>query len=108
MLFFKPTAIGSDTVTARFDALDGECCLGSCELWIHDETADVTTITADDAEVGEGLVRAALSFAANRGVYMAVCTAKDAEAVTARLPFEKRGGVLGNDIPTLLTGCCGG
>ncbi|MBR3552346.1 MAG: hypothetical protein IKN72_03050 [Clostridia bacterium] len=108
MLFFKPTTVGSDTVTVRFDALDGDICLGSCDLLIHDGAADVTQLSAEDAETGEGLLRAALNYAANRGVYMAVCTAKDADAFTSLLPFEDRGGVLTNDIPTLLTGCCGG
>ena len=106
MLFFKPTVI--DSATARFDALDGETCLGTCELRIRDGAADVTAISADGAETGEGLLRAALNYAANRGVYMAVCSAKGAESITARLPFENRGGVLQNDIPTLLTGSCGG
>ena len=108
MLFFKPTTVGSDTVTVRFDALDGEVCRGTCSLLVRDGAADVTQLSAEDAETGEGLLRAALNYAANRGVYMAVCTAKDAESITARLPFENRGGVLTNDIPTLLTGRCGG
>ena len=107
MLFFRPEDIGTPDCTARFDALDGETVCGSCTLLIHDGVADLTALDAQDPEIGEGLFRAALNYAANKGVYMAVCTAPDAGAVTGRMRFEEKDGVLTNDIPTLLMGYCG-
>jgi len=107
MLFFRPTVIGDETVTARFDALDGDDLLGTCTLLIHDGVADVTGVCAGDPEIGEGLVRAALNYAGNQGLYMAVCTAKDADAIVSRLRFEEKDGRLVNDIPSLLMGLCG-
>ena len=108
MIFFQPTEIGSDCCTARFDALDGETNCGSCTLLIQGGTADLTALDAADADIGEGLFRAALNYAANKGVYMAVCSAKNADAVIARMRFEYQDGVWQNDIPTLLLGSCAG
>ena len=109
MLFFEPTLMNNDTCTAVFTAKDGDTALGTCELLLHDAVADIAAIrlSTEDLSIGEGLLRAALNFAANRGYYMAVCTAKNADAVRARLPFEEKNGRFQNDIPSLLAGTCG-
>lgn len=109
MLFFEPTVLNSEHCTARFTAKDGDASLGVCELLLHDRLADITAISlqTEDLSIGEGLLRAALNFAANRGYYMAVFSAKDAEAVQRRLPFEQKNGRLQGDIPSLLAGTCG-
>ena len=109
MLFFEPTVINSESCTARFIAKDGDIRLGICELLLHNNLADITAVSlkTDDLSIGEGLLRAALNFAANRGYYMAVFSAKDAEAVQMRLPFEQKNGRLQGDIPSLLAGTCG-
>lgn len=109
MLFFEPTVINSDSCTARFCAKDGDISIGTCELLLHDNLADITAVSlqTEDLSIGEGLLRAALNFAANRGYYMAVFSAKDADGVGRRLPFEARNGRLQGDIPSLLAGTCG-
>ena len=109
MLFFEPTVINSESCTARFTANDGDIRLGICELLLHNNLADITAVSlkTDDLSIGEGLLRAALNFAANRGYYMAVFSAKDAENVRRRLPFEEKNGSFRGDIPSLLAGTCG-
>ena len=110
MIYFAPHAVGTDACAAYFEALDGEACLGVCRLRLDGNRADVfeLSLTDGDAGIGEGLLRAAYHFAANKGAYWGVCSAEADKAVTARLRFESRNGVLENDIPTLLTGTCGG
>ena len=109
MLFFEPSVINTDACTARFTAKDGDSECGICELLLHHNLADITRVSlqTSDLSIGEGLLRAALNFAANRGYYMAVFSAKDAEKVRARLPFEEKNGRLQGDIPSLLAGTCG-
>ncbi len=108
MIYFAPHIVGSADCTAYFEALDGETSLGVCRLRIDGVTADVYEIKLSDggAEIGEGLLRAAYNFAANKGAYWGVCSAKGAEQVTARLRFETVNGRPENDIPTLLSGSC--
>ena len=109
MIFFKPLPGDGADSTAVFEALDGEECLGKCFLKLDGMTADVFYLDlSGGAEIGEGLLRAAYNFAANKGAYWGVCSAKNAEEATKRLRFEVQNGVLQNDIPTLLTGTCGG
>lgn len=108
MIYFAPNIVDTPDCTAYFEALDGETSLGVCKLRIDGVTADVYEIELSDgsAEIGEGLLRAAYNFAANKGAYWGVCSAPDAEAVTKRLRFETVNGRPENDIPTLLSGTC--
>lgn len=108
MIFFAPHTVESDDCTAYFEALDGETVLASCRLLISGSTADVFELSLNgaDAEIGEGLLRASYNYAANKGAYWGVCSAKGAEQVTARLRFETVNGRPENDIPTLLSGSC--
>ncbi len=108
MIFFAPHPVDSAECTAWFEALDGAAVLGTCRLLIDGNTADVfeLSLTGGSAEIGEGLLRAAYNYAANKGAYWGVCSAKNAEQAVSRLRFETVNGRPENDIPTLLTGCC--
>ena len=108
MIFFAPHTENTPQCTAHFDAMDGDACLGTCKLRIEGDKADVfsITLTGGDAEIGEGLLRAAYNYAANKGAYWGVCSAENAGEITARLRFETEDGVPQGDIPTLLTGFC--
>lgn len=70
-----------------------------CEVFV-----DVPTL--DDKELIEGLLRAALHFAANRGAYIAVCRDKSIRDVLLLLGFTQTDGVFEGEIPTLLQGHC--
>ena len=108
MLFFEPTVLNSEHCTARFTANDGDIRLGICDLLLHNNLADITAVSlkTDDLSIGEGLLRAAYNYAANKGAYWGVCSAENAGEITARLRFETEDGMPQGDIPTLLTGFC--
>ncbi|MBR6315022.1 MAG: hypothetical protein IKR49_10370 [Clostridia bacterium] len=108
MLFFEPTILNTADCTARFTAKDGETVFGSCDLLLHDNVAEIISCDCKDSnpEITEGLFRAALNFAANRGCYIAVCSAEGTDDVRDLLGFLKQNGRWQNDIPTLLTGHC--
>ena len=108
MLFFEPAILNTADCTARFTAKDDAQIYGSCDLLLHDNVADIVSCqrVVSDPEITEGLFRTALNFAANRGCYIAVCSADGADDVRDLLGFQKRDGRWQNDIPTLLTGHC--
>ncbi len=108
MLFFEPTVLNADDCTVRFTAKDGDAALGFCDLLLQNNEADIVACKRidSDPEIAEGLFRAALNFAANRGCYIAVCSASGADDVRDLLGFEQRDGRWQNDIPSLLTGRC--
>ena len=109
MIFFEPDEYRSSTCTVRFTAKDGETALGFCDLLLHDGLADVVSVAqvSEDPLIAEGLLRAALNYAANRSYYTARFSALDRDRVRALLPFEQKDGVWQGDIPTLLAGTCG-
>ena len=59
-------------------------------------------------ENGEGLVRSALNFAANRNAYMSRANVGRVEKEPfITLGFEEKNGFYESDIPSALTGSCG-
>ncbi|MPN38601.1 hypothetical protein SDC9_186125 [bioreactor metagenome] len=60
----------------------------------------------DMPDFGEGLIRSALNFAANRGAYIGKCFCTNATTILERMRFEKGGDCYTGDIPTLLGGTC--
>ena len=108
MLFFEPTILNTADCTARFTAKDGACICGTCDLLLRNNEADIVSCESQDTdpEIAEGLFRAALNYAANRGCYIAVCSAAGVDDVRDSLGFLRQDGRWQNDIPTLLTGHC--
>lgn len=109
MIYFKPNVLTTASCTVRFQAIDDDQILGTCDLLLHDDLADIVAVRLNhnDLSVGEGLFRTAYNFAANRGFYIGCCSAADHEAVRSMFPFEWKNGMWRNDIPTLLAGTCG-
>lgn len=89
-----------------YDADGAEC--GKCVFRLNGYTMDVCFVEAldSDAETEEGLIRSALNYGANRGVYIAFYKAEAAHDVARVLGFEEENGVLSGEIPTLLKGSC--
>ena len=108
MIFFKPREAFSSECTAVFEAMQDEDKLGECCLLIKGNTADVYTLDyeIDAPEIGEGLLKSAYNYAANRGAYIGTLSAKDFGKAHTFLNFEEKDGVLQNDIPSLLAGHC--
>ncbi len=77
MIFFKPCEVLSAECTALFQAFQNADKLGECRLLLNGDTADVYFLEYDEArpEIGEGLLKSAYNYAANRGAYMGTLSA---------------------------------
>ena len=91
-----------------YDMDAGDSVCGKCVFRLNGYTMDVCYVEAlnDDAETEEGLIRSALNYGANRGVYIAYYKAEAAVDVAKVLGFEDENGTLSGDIPPLLRGSC--
>ncbi len=99
----------SEDVNGGYIGFDGEKIIGSCSLSVDGYKVTVKTIEfdRDKPDIGEGLMRSALNFGANRNAYYAYCSCENAVEVMKLMGFEESDGVFSGDIPTLLGGSCG-
>lgn len=116
MYIFKPISdkeklreIFHDDVNGGYIGYDGEEIIGKCSLTVDGYKVYVKTIefASDKPDVGEGLMRSALNFGANRNAYFAYCSCENATEIMKLMGFEEKDGVFSGDIPTLLGGSCG-
>lgn len=121
MIFYKPyldrqdiytmfphaDLTGEKTVCA-YVALEDDAILGKCLVEVTGYTCAISELvqTGADKLVTEGLVRAALNFAANRGAYLASCSIVQIADVLKILGFSEENGVFRGEIPELLQGSC--
>ena len=116
MFEFKPV-VETDEIKKLYHKEDGfayigmenEKVLGSCYFRMDKSAVEILNLDfpQDMPAFGEGLIRSALNFAANRGAYMAKCCCTNATVILERMRFEKDGDCYMGDIPTLLGGTCG-
>ena len=116
MYIFKPitdkselSKLFSDDVSGGYIGFEGDEIIGKCSLSIDGSKVFVKTIEFDNdkPDIGEGLMRAALNFGANRNAYYAYCECENAVDIMKLMGFEENDGVYSGDIPTLLGGSCG-
>lgn len=116
MYIFKPVTdekllseLFSDEVNGGYVGFEGNEIIGRCSLLVDGQKVIVKTVEfdKDKPDVGEGLLRAALNFGANRNAYYAYCSCENAIEVMKLMGFEENDGVFSGDIPTLLGGSCG-
>ncbi len=116
MYIFKPITekiellkLFSDDVNGGYIGFEGDEIIGKCSLSVDGSKVFVKTIEfdKDKPDIGEGLMRAALNFGANRNAYYAYCECENAVDVMKLMGFEENDGVYSGDIPTLLGGSCG-
>lgn len=79
-----------------------------CLIKIDGRFCEIQNIVTDysDKLLTEGLLRAALNFAGNRGAYTAKCCDENISDVLTILGFKKSEEFYEGDIPTLLQGSC--
>ncbi len=115
MYIFKPISdisvlseIFSEDVNGGYIGYEGDEVIGKCSLYVEGHTVTVKTIEfdKDKPDIGEGLMRAALNFGANRNAYFAYCSCENAVDVMRLMGFEENDGKFSGDIPTLLGGSC--
>lgn len=116
MYIFKPVTdkkelseLFSDGVNGGYVGFEGDEIIGKCSLFVDGSKVYVKTVEfdKDKPDVGEGLLRAALNFGANRNAYYAYCSCENAVEIMKLMGFEENDGVFSGDIPTLLGGSCG-
>lgn len=108
MIFFKHKQMDSDGKIIEFEAINGDIRDGKCTLNLCSDTAEITEIVLfnGNSDTVEGLVRAALNYAANRNYYMGMCTAEGVEEALDKMNFRKTDEGYINDIPSILMGSC--
>ncbi len=116
MYIFKPitdekllSELFSDEVNGGYIGFEGDTIIGRCSLFVDGSKVTVKSIDfdKDKPDIGEGLLRAALNFGANRNAYYAYCSCENAIDIMKLMGFEENNGVFSGDIPTLLGGSCG-
>lgn len=105
MIEFKPEISGNTVIYLSYE--DGECT-GKVMLTLDSSThSTLHSVTAVNEEIAEGLIRSALTAAANRNIFSVNYSASDFTDIADRLGFKDRNGALYGEIPFLLSGCCG-
>ena len=105
MIEFKPEINNNRVVYRSFE--DGKQT-GSVTLIIDSPThCSLLLIEAVNDETAEGLIRSALTAAANRNVFACKYIPSDFDFIARALGFVDKDGVLYGEIPFLLSGCCG-
>ncbi len=116
MYIFKPIEDVSELskhfsgcVNGGYIGFEGDEIIGKCSLYVDGHIVTVKTIDfdKDKPDIGEGLIRAALNFGANRNAYYAYCSCENAVEIMKLMGFEENDGIYSGDIPTLLGGSCG-
>lgn len=106
---FPETVLAPDAIYGAYVALEQDEPCGKCLVQIRDTACELVKLVCDgeDKLLTEGLVRAALHFAANRGAYAASCPVVGCyDDVLTMLGFTLQDGVYYGEIPTLLQGSC--
>lgn len=108
MIFFKHRKIDNNENEIEFEALYNDVSIGSCVLFLGNESADITQISynKDYPFIVEGLIKAAFNFAANRNYYIGICNVSGIDELLSRMNFNKTEKGFSNDIPTILMGSC--
>ena len=121
MIFYKPyldrqdiytmfphADLTGEKIVCAYVALEDDAILGKCLVEVTGYTCAISELvqTGADKLVTEGLVRAALNFAANRGAYLASCSLVQIADVLKMLGFSEKNGVFRGEIPELLKGSC--
>ena len=105
MIEFKPDINGS---TVNYISFENGVQTGSVTLSIDSPThSSLLSIYTVNDETAEGLIRSALTAAANRNVFSVNYLPSVFVNIAMNLGFTKRNGVLYGEIPFLLSGCCG-
>ena len=105
MIEFKPEINGK---TVNYSSYENNENTGCVNLTLDSSThSTLQAIKAINDETAEGLIRSALTAAANRNIFSCNYLSLEFAEVAIRLGFVERNGVLYGEIPFLLSGCCG-
>lgn len=109
MITFIPNDISD---YKEIKAFEDEKLLGTCIFEIQEGKSSVLLrelkMKEENISVQEGLIRSALNYAANRGMYMAFINSDSGfnESLIRRMNFEFKNNLFTCDIPAALQGNC--
>ncbi len=105
MIEFKPDINGT---TVKYLSFENGKSTGNVMLTLDAPThSTLQSIEAVNDETAEGLIRSALTAAANRNIYSVNYLPSVFTNIAVNLGFSERNGILYGEIPFLLSGCCG-
>ncbi len=104
MIEFKPDI--KDNIVI-YNAFENGKETGRITLVFEKTRSEIKFIEADNDETAEGLIRSALTAAANRNVFSCVYEPQEFKTIALNLGFADNNGKLYGEIPFLLSGCCG-
>lgn len=94
----------------EFRAVEAGRQLARCVLTVDGLNAELFELSGSEPLITEGLVRAALNYAANRNAYTACVEARElseeSRLLLLRLGFSENGAALEADIPEVFLGGC--
>ncbi len=104
MIEFKPDIKDNLVI---YKSYENEKNTGRVTLTLDSAThSTIHLIEADNEETAEGLIRSALTAAANRNRFVCYYLAEGFKNVAKCLGFTDKNGVLYGEIPFLISGCC--
>lgn len=105
MIEFKPQIKDNLVI---YNSFENDIQTGRVTLTLDTATrSTLHLVEADNEETAEGLIRSALTAAANRNSFACDYIADNYREVAERLGFTDNNGKLYGEIPFLLSGCCG-
>ncbi len=104
MIEFRPDITDGEVSYAAFESGEN---VGSARLTFSGTRCELMSVGAEDEETAEGLIRACLNAAGNRGAYSCLYKADAFSGVARSLGFEDSPQGLYGEIPFVLAGCCG-
>ncbi len=104
MIEFKPNINGNIVI---YNAFENGSETGRVTLTFEKTKSELRFIEAHNDETAEGLIRSALTAAANRNVFSCIYEPDEFKNIAVRLGFAENNGKLYGEIPFLLGGCCG-
>lgn len=106
---FDARALAYDAAScyAYYTELGGVCYY--CLFTVADTRAELLDLDfGAGAVIAEGLLRAALNFAAGESAYAVSCRRPSLDAFLLRFGFRREGACVTGEIPEILTGSCRG
>lgn len=107
-LLYPKVSFCKNSIYGAYTAPAENGITAKCLIKIDGRFCEIKSIVTDNTDklFTEGLLRASLNFAGNRGAYIARCCDTNVADVLTVLGFEKKNGFYEGDIPTLLLGNC--
>lgn len=109
MIFFENKKLNENGTLVSFTAVENTDILGKCILSLESDYAEIIDISLvnDSYVIGDGLIKTAFNYAANKSFYMGRCNIEAILCLLETMNFNRTVNGFENDIPSILMGKCG-